>query len=170
MFTPSDRTRKKHKTKVDELIAPDRSIEIAYGNRALEMNAQAWGVIGFVVVAFLVGLAFGTILIPGVIFLVVFMNVARPPRIIAVTPAQILVVSRSGLTSNPKEVVAAQPVFPVMPGVTELQLGDEPLKFKASEGHRIGNASVSGVPVAQPDPYVTPGPMAPVQSIPPTYE
>ena len=169
MFSPSDRTRGKHKTKVDELIAPDRSTEIIYANRAFKMTGPAWGMIAAFVGIMGIGLLLGVLLIPGVVFIVIFMNLVRPARIVAVTPAQMLLISRSMWMSSPKEIIGAEPLRPIAPGSEQFMLAGEELKLTGKEQTRLSAAAAPVAAHAAPQMPVTPGPMAPVASDPTSF-
>lgn len=161
MFSVSDRTRAKHHDKVNEIISPDVATTVAYGAQDFAINTGAWGILGVVVGIMVIGALFGVLVIPGFLFIILFMQQARPQRVVAVTTHQIVVLSRGSFIASPKAIVAAAPRFPVPPHAEKLTVGTTTVKLDKKEIERIAAASISSSPQAAPaHPYVVPTPLA----------
>jgi hypothetical protein len=61
-------------------------------------------------VVFLVGLAAGTVVYPGGLLVLYFIHALRPPRAIAVTDDQFVLLSRSFLNGRPSTLLATAPL------------------------------------------------------------
>lgn len=157
MFTVSDRTRAKHLKKVNKIVTPDTATTVAYGTQAFAMNNAAWGILAAAVAITAIGAAFGAVVVPGLMFAVLFMQQARPQRIVAVTGHQIIVLSRGGFISSPKAIVAAAPRFPVAPHANEFTVGATTVSLQSKEMARVAAASVNftaPIPATPAHPYV----------------
>jgi hypothetical protein len=112
--------------------------------------------------AFLVALAFGTILIPGGLILIYVFHAVRPPRAVVVADQGLAVLDRSFLNSRPTKVLALLPTDavrqPVVAGrnVT-LTLGPDQVTFPRREYERLVPAlgSISPSRLAYPPPAST---------------
>lgn len=159
MFSVNERTRAKHLDKVNEIVTPDGATAIAYGTQAFAMNGAAWGILAATVGIMVIGALLGALLVPGFLFIILFLQQARPQRVVAVTAHQIVVLSRGSFVASPKAVVAAAPRFPVAPQAEEFTVGATTVKLATKEMARIAAASVAfgaPVPTAPTHPYVVP--------------
>jgi hypothetical protein len=107
--------------------------------------------------AFLVALAFGTILIPGGLILIYVFHAVRPPRAVVVADEGLAVLDRSFLNSRPTKVLALLPTEAgrqaAMTGrhVT-LTLGADHVTFPQREYERFATALGSVLPSRPPYP------------------
>ena len=95
--------------------------------------------------AFLVALAFGTILIPGGLVFIYVFHATRPPRAVVVADQGVAVLDRSFLNSRPTNVLALLTADvarqPALPGRTvTLSLGIDRVTFSKREYEHLAAA------------------------------
>ena len=125
-----DKAREKQAKSALALLPPGTTIRAyAVGRGHARMTVGAGVVGGLFVVAFVVGLLFGVVLIPGAALLIYVFYEMRPPRGIAVSDQGTALLGRSFWSGRPSKVLALLgplPVSAVAPtGKATLPLGDE---------------------------------------------
>ncbi len=142
----SERSRRNGAAAAQRLL-PDGTIVHEYVvGRAHARMATGAIVAGAVFgIAFVVALAFGTILIPGALVLIYVLHAVRPPRAVVVADRGLAVLDRSFLTARPTKVLAFLPADvarqPAATGRTvALSLGVDVVTFPRREYERLSTA------------------------------
>jgi hypothetical protein len=151
----SDRTRAKGTQSAQALLPPGtvvRDYVIGRANPRLATGAiVALSIFGC---AFLVALAFGTILVPGGLLLIYVIHAVRPPRPVVVADQGIAVFEKSFLNGRPTKALAMLPasVWPDIGSTGQavtLDAGPERVSFSRREAERLRAA------LAQPHPVLS---------------
>lgn len=143
LFEASERTRRKLAERSSRLLEPGSSVDgVVLGRAHARMTTPVAVLVGLFGVAFVVGLAFGVLLFPGVILLLVLASWIRPPRVVAVADRGVAVLSRSTLTGRPSKVVATLPHGGVASALRQagggpVPLGSDRITFSRRERARL---------------------------------
>lgn len=145
---PNDRSRRKLAAQAEKLLEPGAAVRGVFVGKAHARLTQPVAVtLGVFGGAFLVALAYGVILIPGVLLILLVLNSMRPPRVVLLADQGVAVLSRSQLTGRPAKVVAKLP-WQVLPppaaltsGARAVVLGPDRISFSKRERARLALSS-----------------------------
>ena len=94
------RKQAKQTQRVQKMVGPDSEVLLAVlGRKRFAMTPGAWAMI-----VLFVGLL-SVRALPGLIMMLIFRDLVRVPRWLAVTPQGLLVIARSGFNGKPKEIL-----------------------------------------------------------------
>jgi hypothetical protein len=116
-------------SKAQKKLGSTRVTLAVFGRGAFKMTPLAW----IMVVVFVALLAVKAL--PGVLLLVIFNELVRAPRFLAVTSMGVTLMNRAPLGGNPNEAIATFSVDQVRlnPSKREVLCGDRPFKMKKKD-------------------------------------
>src|ERR1700730_9965145 len=142
----SDRARAKGAQSARQLLlAPTDIREYVIGRGNPRVTTGAIVACSIFASAFLVALAFGTILLPGGLLLIYVIHAVRPPRAVVVADQGVAVLEKSFLNGRPTKVLGMIPagilsVADTGGHHTEVDFGGERISFAKREAERLSTA------------------------------
>jgi hypothetical protein len=158
----NERNRARAAARVEKLLGGGTPVQgFVLGHGHLRMTTAAAVTLGVFGVAFMVALALGEVIFPGVVLVWFVVRAVRPLLGVAVTHRGLAVVHISAVTGRPNRVVVLLPPLPPWPGPVTgpatVELGPEQVRFSAKELVRLAAA----VDAVAPQP-AAPTPAAPI--------
>jgi hypothetical protein len=142
----SDRARAKGAQSARQLLpAPTDIRDYVVGRGNPRLTTGAIVACSIFACAFLVALAFGTVLLPGGLLLIYVIHAVRPPRAIVVADQGVAVLEKSFLNGRPTKVLAMIPagmlsVAGASGHQTSVDFGAERISFAKREVQRLSAA------------------------------
>lgn len=152
LFGMSDKARQKLVTKSAEVSGSPQT-DVVAGQRKFAMTSGAW-IFGAIMAVILVALAIvlKIIPIPGILFVVLFMSITKPRRILAFGPGGYTNFKGSAWSTGPKEVLHRAPTVQFLNG-NEVSIGAETITLTKKEMEYLQQRMSSGMaPAASPPP------------------
>ena len=172
----STRARQKGTVRATALLPPGTRVRAyAVGRAHARMTTRAVVVGGLFVLAFLVALALGYLIIPGVLLVLVLVHEIRPPRAVVVTDQGIGIVARSLWNGGASKVLALLPLAPLRTpapsGSVTIDFGAERITLSRREFEMASTAADAAGALSAPPPQMAPpgsgGAMTPPPPPPP---
>jgi hypothetical protein len=141
-FEPSARTRRRALSRAAALLEPGVIVrEIGFGRAQGRWTTPAIVAISVFGAAFAVALLLGAVLFPGVLLLGIVGHYSWPPRVVVIADLGVALISRSGVTGRPHEVIARLPHYalavPASADGRRRALGPDIVKFSDKEIRRL---------------------------------
>lgn len=156
LFGVSEKQRQKIATKAASVSGTPQT-DAVIGQRKFAMSPGAWIFVGVMVVTMIaLAVTLEIIPIPGVLFLVIFLSMTKPRRLVTIGPGGYTNLAGSVWSTSPKKVIGSAPSLQFL-SEKDVVVGDETLTLAKKEMDHLRSRMTSGMMADSGGPPPPPG-------------